>query len=110
MPFREHALVELVNESDEPHRQYFYVDWETCPDGLPADNGYFHAEFRRENPFGGWGHEIRVNTPEADIVNTGREAWENNYVILDAGGAATTSAAISASPISRGRGGARATT
>ena len=86
MPFREHALVELVNESEETHRQYFYVDWESCPDGLPADNGYFHAEFRRENPFGGWGHEIRVNTPEADIVNAGRDAWENNYVILDAGG------------------------
>ena len=86
MPFRERACVELVNESDEPHRQYFYVDWETCPDGLPGDTGYFHAEFRRENPFGGWGHEIRVNTPEADIVNMGREAWENNYVILDAEG------------------------
>ena len=86
MPFRERALVELANESDEPHRQYFYVDWEARTDGQPADNGYFHAEFRRENPFGGWGHEIRVNTPEADIVNTGREAWENNYVILDAEG------------------------
>ena len=86
MPFHKRARVELINESDEPHRQYFYVDWETCPDGVPADTGYFHAEFRRENPFGGWGHEIRVNSPEADIVNTGREAWENNYVILDAEG------------------------
>ena len=86
MPFLKKARVELVNESDEPHRQYFYVDWETCPDGLPSDTGYFHTEFRRENPFGGWGHEISVNTPEANIVNMGREAWENNYVILDAEG------------------------
>ena len=28
MPFKERAVVELVNESHEPHRQYFYVDYE----------------------------------------------------------------------------------
>ncbi len=38
------------------------------------------------NPFGGWGHEIRVNTPEANIVNKGELAWENNYVILETRG------------------------
>ena len=50
------------------------------------DTGYFHAEFRRANPFGGWGPEIRVNTPEADVVNMERQAWENNYVILETKG------------------------
>ncbi len=85
MPFAERALVELVNESKEPHRQYFYIDTETF-DQPQADTGYFHAEFRRTNPFGGWGHEIRVNTPEADIVNEERMAWENNYVILETAG------------------------
>ena len=50
---------------------------------MPADRGYFHAEFRRNNPFGGWGHEIRVNTPEADIVNREEPAWRDNYVILE---------------------------
>ena len=85
MPFREHALVELVNESKEAHRQYFYVDYEL--DDTPAeDTAYFHAEFRRQNPFGGWGHEIRVNSPEANIVNKGKTAWDNNYVILDTRG------------------------
>ena len=86
MPFRERALVELVNESSERHGQYFYVDYENCDEPLPEDTLYFHAEFRRQNPFGGWGHEIRVNTPEADIVNTERTAWENNYVILETKG------------------------
>ena len=81
MPFRERALLELVNESSEDHRQYFYVDYEVV-DEVPADRGYFHAEFRRTNPFGGWGHEIRVNTPHANIVNKERQAWEDNYVIL----------------------------
>jgi hypothetical protein len=85
MPFGERAVVELVNESDEPHRQYFYVDYETF-DEPATDAGLFHAEFRRTNPFGGWGHEITVNTPEADIANKERTAWENNYVILETEG------------------------
>ena len=87
MPFRERALVELVNESREAHRQYFYIDWEAFQSSPDDDLGYFHAEFRRENPFGGWGHEIRVNSPEANIANRERLAWENNYVILDTRGA-----------------------
>lgn len=85
MPFGERAVVELVNQSDEPHRQYFYVDYETY-DRAPTDRGYFHAEFRRANPFGGWGHEIRVNSAESDIVNKEKLAWDNNYVILDTQG------------------------
>jgi hypothetical protein len=86
MPFGKRALVELVNESKEAHGQYFYVDCETYEDARPDDLGYFHAEFRRENPFGGWGHEIEVNAPEADIANKERLAWENNYVILETKG------------------------
>jgi len=87
MPFRERCVVELVNESKETHGQYFYVDYETLgADDLDADMGYFHAEFRRANPFGGWGHEISVNTPEANVANKGRVAWDNNYVILQTTG------------------------
>ena len=81
MPFASRAVVELVNQSSEPHLQYFYIDYETL-DAFPPDTGYFHAEFRRTNPFGGWGPEIQVNTPEADAPNLERQAWENNYVIL----------------------------
>lgn len=88
MPFRERALVELVNQSRETHRQYFYIDYEL--DGeIPADAGYFHSEFRRANPFGGWGHEISSNKPGnhlSNIVNLGRTAWRNNYVILETRG------------------------
>jgi hypothetical protein len=85
MPFKERAVVELVNESQEPHYQYFYVDYETLED-FPPTTGYFHAEFRRTNPFGGWGPEIRVNTEETNIPNTHRQAWDNNYLILDTKG------------------------
>lgn len=84
MPFRRHAKIELVNQSRQVHQQYFYVDYEL---GAPAgDEGYFHAEFRRANPFGGWGHEIRVNHREANAVNVGTTAWNNNYVILETKG------------------------
>lgn len=85
MPFRERALVELVNESKEGHGQYFYIDYEET-DEVRDDMGYFHAEFRRENPFGGWAHEITVNHPEADIINAEKLAWDNNYVILETKG------------------------
>jgi len=84
MPFARRALVELVNESDEPHRQYFYIDYETL-EAPPADTGYFHAEFRRVNPFGGWAPEVS-NQGVDEVVNQGRRAWEDNYVILDTRG------------------------
>jgi hypothetical protein len=87
MPFAKRAVVELINEAQEDHRQYFYVDYETLDKGTLEENaGYFHAEFRRTNPFGGWGHEITVNTPEANVPNKERQAWESNYVILDTQG------------------------
>jgi len=84
MPFRKRALVELLNESDETHRQYFYVDYELGE--VAADAGYLHAEFRRTHPFPGWGGDIPVNTPPVNIANKERLAWDNNYVILDAAG------------------------
>lgn len=85
MPFAKHAVVELVNESEEVHRQFYYVDYETLED-FPADTGYFHSEFRRANPFKGWAPEVIVNTPESNVVNMERQAWENNYVILETKG------------------------
>ncbi len=85
MPFARRARVELVNEGDKEHRIYFYIDYETLEEFHP-DTGYFHAEFRRMNPFPGWGSEIRPNTPEADRPNLERQAWEGNYVILETRG------------------------
>lgn len=86
MPFAGRAVVELINQSHETHTQYFYIDYETLDSPPTEDTGYFHAEFRRANPFGGWGPEIKVNTPQANAVNKARTAWENNYVILETAG------------------------
>jgi hypothetical protein len=85
MPFARRAVVELVNESAEDHLVYYYIDYETLSTFQPTQL-YFHAEFRRANPFGGWGAQIRPNTPPADITNLGRLAYENNYVILETKG------------------------
>ncbi|MFC1452102.1 glycoside hydrolase family 172 protein [Verrucomicrobiota bacterium] len=88
MPFRERAVVEIVNESDELHRMWFYIDYETT-NSLPEDTGYLHSEFRRTNPFGGWGPEIPANgtgSGFSDIANKERDAWNNNYVILETKG------------------------
>ena len=84
--FRKRAVVELINESSEAHQQYFYVDYESPGEPPDEDVGYLHAEFRRTNPFGGWGGEIKVNSPAADVVNKARTAWENNYLILETKG------------------------
>lgn len=86
MPFRKSARIELVNEGDRPHGQYFYIDYELYDEPLCDDVVYFHAQFRRENPCNGWGHEVGVNTPESNIINVGELAWKNNYLILDAVG------------------------
>lgn len=86
MPFNKAARIEVTNEGTEPYRQYFYIDYEVYPQPLPENTAYFHAQFHRENPCDGWGHEIRVNTPEANIVNKEKQAWDENYVILEAKG------------------------
>ncbi len=85
MPFRERAVVELVNESKEKHRQFFYIDYETA--GEPEEDcGYFHAEFRRTNPFRGWAPDISINSQDSHVANKGRTAWKNNYCILETRG------------------------
>lgn len=87
MPFRKRAVIELVNESAEEHTQYFYIDYETREDDPTDDDlGYAHGEFRRVNPFPGWGPEVAINSDRADVVNLERTAWDNNYVILETRG------------------------
>lgn len=85
MPFKRRAKIEIVNESAAAHMQYFYIDYERFPD-WDADLGYFHAEFRRANPFSGWGTNVSVYNPQNNVINAGEVAWENNYIILDAQG------------------------
>ena len=86
MPFPKRAVVELVNESNEAARPVFLRglrDARRVPRPTPATSTPSSAA---PIPFGGWGPEIGVNTPEADVANKERQAWENNYVILETQG------------------------
>jgi hypothetical protein len=49
MPFRERIRFELTNGSARVQPCYFQVDYTLQPE-VPADAGYLHATFRRENP------------------------------------------------------------
>lgn len=49
MPFRDRIRIEFVNESTRDHHLYFQVDYTLEPE-LPADAGYLHATYRRQNP------------------------------------------------------------
>ena len=49
MPFKKNARIELVNQSSGATPLYYQID-HTVGDKLPADLGYLHALYRRENP------------------------------------------------------------
>jgi hypothetical protein len=72
MPFRKHARVEIVNNGRRSVRRLYYnLDYELG--AQPADQGLFHAEFRRD----------AQRTSQARRENThGRD----NYVILETSG------------------------
>ena len=48
MPFRKHAHVTMENISDKDQVIYYQINYELRE--VPADMGYFHAQFRRVNP------------------------------------------------------------
>jgi hypothetical protein len=81
MPFNRRARVVVENQNDVAYLQYFYVDYELYREPLPADVGYFHAQWRRQNPCAGWGPDLQVNSQEvAAVANLD---GQGNYVILD---------------------------
>lgn len=49
MPFREHIEIAFTNHGDRPTTLYYQVDYTLQPE-VPAEQGYLHVAFRRENP------------------------------------------------------------
>lgn len=49
MPFRRRARIFVINGSDRPLPFYYQVDY-TLQRAIPAEAGYLHVTFRRENP------------------------------------------------------------
>jgi hypothetical protein len=68
MPFRKSARITMENMGAEPLILYYQVDYTLTE--IPANTGYFHAQFRRDNPLPyksdhvildgvkGWGHYV----------------------------------------------------
>jgi Protein of unknown function (DUF2961) len=48
MPFRKKAKVTIENIDDQQMTVYYQIDYALTQ--VPEDSGYFHAQFRRENP------------------------------------------------------------
>ncbi len=85
MPFGKSIEIALANQSERELRTWYYVDYELAEPGSQDSAGILHAEFRRVNPFGGWGHELSFLAAD-DVPNKERDAWENNYLILETRG------------------------
>ncbi len=98
MPFTRHCRVEVENQGDKPHTLYYYFDYEAYDSPAVLDgHGFFHAQWRRENPTRGWGDQYR------ELWVRDRQAWmqktwyggdkrglnvegRGNYVMLEAAG------------------------
>lgn len=77
MPFRRGARITVTNEGEQRTGAfYFYVDYEEH-DSLPADQLYFHACWRRENPCPA---RPRLDDPNDPHVNL---SDDTNYLFCD---------------------------
>ncbi|RKT86674.1 Protein of unknown function [Saccharopolyspora antimicrobica] len=84
MPFAGRARFELISEmSVKPVTFYFYIDYETYAEADP-ELGYFHAQWRRQNPTDGV--EQGDQTNEEFLFGGTNIGGEGNYVILEAEG------------------------
>jgi hypothetical protein len=84
MPFAGHARVELLSEmSVKPVIFYYYIDYERY-DRADPELGYFHAQWRRQNPTDGIEQGSESN---ADFLLSGTNLdGSGNYVMLEAEG------------------------
>lgn len=86
MPFNRSARIEVENQCDvQVEAFYFYVDYEVYEEPQ-ADSGYFHAQWRRENPCRRVAFKKKKGQLLADSTNEINLDGKENYVILDAKG------------------------
>jgi hypothetical protein len=88
MPFQKGAHLEVINESDQPIKSfYYYIDYEAYDDEHTMQDALrFHAQWRRVNPTRG---TLDMSTPgvNTETMNAGRNLdGKENYVILKAAG------------------------
>ena len=83
MPFARAARFTATSECATEVLFYYYIDYQRY-DSLPPGLGYFHAQWRRQNPADGIAEEGMSN--EEFLLQGSNTTGDGNYVILEARG------------------------
>lgn len=86
MPFQKHARITVTNEGAvTTDAFYFNIDYRAYSKPLPADELYFHAQYRQATPNMGWTNQWKSN---GDPLVDGKKNLngEGNYVWMEATG------------------------
>jgi hypothetical protein len=86
MPFQKHARITVTNEGMiNTDAFYFNIDYRAYTKPLPADQFYFHAQYRQAAPAHGWTNDWKSNG-DALVDQKKNLNGEGNYVWMDATG------------------------
>ena len=84
MPFQKHARIVVTNDgAGKVEAFYFNIDYRAYSKPLPADQLYFHAQYRQVNPAKGTTSDWNSNGEMNDRKNVN---GERNYVWMEATG------------------------
>jgi hypothetical protein len=85
MPFAKSARITLANEGGKPAESVYYnVDFVSFRK-MPAEMGYFHAQYRQATPCPGW--TAAWQTDYQSLVNEKKNlTGDGNYIFLEAQG------------------------
>jgi hypothetical protein len=86
MPFQKHARITITNEGTaKTDAFYFNIDFRAYTKPLPADQLYFHAQYRQANPNHGWTSDWSSNG-DPRVNHKPNLNGEGNYVWMEATG------------------------
>jgi hypothetical protein len=86
MPFQKHAHITVTNEgSRKVEALYFNIDYRQYSKPLPADQLYFHAQYRQANPNSGWTADWKSNA-DPGVNDKKNLDGAGNYVWMEAAG------------------------
>ena len=89
MPFQKHARVTVTNEgSISTDAFYFNIDYRSYGKPLPADQLYFHAQYRQAAPNQGWTNQWKSNGDR--LVNDKKNLDGDGQLRLDGSDRART--------------------
>jgi D-arabinan exo alpha-(1,3)/(1,5)-arabinofuranosidase (non-reducing end) len=86
MPFQKHARITITNQGPvKTDAFYFNIDYRAYSKPLPADQLYFHAQYRQANPNHGWTTDWKSNA-DPRVNDKKNLDGEGNYVWMEATG------------------------